>query len=294
MTYLFKRPSNFILKINPDPSDFIFVICDSSNLLIQNISFKMPGVIQYVSLIIDAAKKAGTAIMEIYDSEDFGTRLKGDNSPITRADIAAHKIIAEKLESTGIPILSEEGKSIPYEERRQWENFWLIDPIDGTKEFIKRNGEFTVNIALMHHNKPVLGVVYVPVKEQVYFGGPGIGAYTFIGDEDKKKELKAQEPSPSEIRIATSRSHLNKETQEYVEQLPNATIIGRGSSLKFMLIAEGKADIYPRFGPTMEWDTAASHAILNAMGIEIEKTDNKGVLEYNKKDLKNPNFIVKR
>lgn len=248
---------------------------------------------QYLPLIIDAARDAGIKIMEVYNSDDFEVELKSDHSPLTRADKLAHEAIVKKLETTEFPILSEEGKDIPYQERKDWDTFWMVDPLDGTKEFVKRNGEFTVNIALIHKGEPVLGVVLAPVSDNLYFGGIDHGAYT---DENMSHEyqLKIIPNETGTVKIVTSRSHLNDDTKAYLKQFENAETIPMGSSLKFMLIAESKADIYPRFGPTMEWDTAAAHAILKALDIEVINMENQTPLRYNKENLLNPYFLVKR
>lgn len=245
----------------------------------------------HLPTIIEASRAASIAILEVYNSEDFDVELKGDESPLTRADTAAHKAIVKHLEKTDLPILSEEGRDIPYEERKAWEYFWMVDPLDGTKEFIKKNGEFTVNIALIHKNEPVLGVVYAPVLDKLYFGGKGIGAY-LSENADIEQELKHIKNETDTMRIVASRSHLNKETQQFIDQFMKSEIVSMGSSLKFMLIAESEADIYPRFAPTMEWDTAAAHAVLRGLDIEVINNHDKKPLRYNKADLFNPHFLV--
>lgn len=284
---------------------------------------------------IFASKKAGDAILDVYNS-DFAVELKDDKSPLTLADKRSHEIISSRMNNISpdltnrlygskdrrIPILSEEGKNIPYEERKNWEYFWLVDPLDGTKEFVKRNGEFTVNIALMHINRPVLGVIYIPVKDTLYFGAEGLGSYKL--EFKKQPHLKLPEEysydnfndiiSASEklntgkdtgetsdkiqhITVIGSRSHMSKETEDYINHLkkkyPEIDIISAGSSLKFCLIAEGTADIYPRFGPTMEWDTAAGQAIIEQAGGKVLKISSDEPLRYNKEDLLNPFFVVK-
>lgn len=248
---------------------------------------------KYIPLIIDAARDAGIKILEVYNSEDFGVEEKGDHSPLTKADQLAHETIVEKLKETELPILSEEGAKIPYEERKEWEYFWMVDPLDGTKEFIKKNGEFTVNIALIHNQKPILGVVYAPVLDKLYFGGEGIGAFK-SENMDPQVELKIIENENGAKRIVASRSHLNEETKKYIEQYTDAETVSMGSSLKFMLIADSEADIYPRFAPTMEWDTAAANAVLRGLNIEVINMDDNMPLRYNKENLLNPNFLVKR
>lgn len=226
---------------------------------------------------------AGQEILKIYNNPaaDFFVERKGDNSPLTIADKAAHKIIMQHLEKTGIPVLSEKGKTIPYETRATWKIFWLVDPLDGTKEFIKRNGEFTVNIALVQNGKPVMGVIYVPVKKTLYTGDAEMGAWKMkdaaqpvtVETLQKKGEKLPCTTHPEKYVVAGSRSHMNPETEAYYNALktkyPNMEIISKGSSLKICLVAEGSAHEYPRFGPTMEWDTAAGHAIAKATGKNI-------------------------
>lgn len=268
----------------------------------------------YIYLAIRAALDAGKAIMDIYDdpNSDFGIERKADNSPLTRADKAAHQVIASVLSVTPFPLLSEEGANIPYAERKDWTTFWLVDPLDGTKEFIKRNGEFTVNIALIHEGVPVAGVIYVPVRKELYYGSCqacayGSGAYKLSHVEGDAQPaatemLQLAQRLPNAqchqgIVVVASRSHMNEETSLYVDDLRKqgqpVTLISSGSSLKICLVAEGSADVYPRFAPTMEWDTAAGHAIAKAAGCEIYHIDEKTPLRYNKEDLHNPWFIVK-
>lgn len=239
--------------------------------------------------IVRIARKAGDAIMGIYSSTDFDVTVKEDQSPLTKADRISHQIICEELAKYNIPVLSEEGAAIDYEERSKWNLFWLIDPIDGTKEFIKRNGEFTVNIALIEDNKPVFGVVGVPVYNDIYVGGenfPGI-----IINEDKKELFPKHKNTCNNIVVA-SKSHLNSATTDYIDTLKTPELIQVGSSLKFMMLAQNKASIYPRFAPTMEWDIGASHAILKSLGYNILDPLGKE-LRYNKEDLMNPYFIAK-
>lgn len=245
----------------------------------------------FLSLLLETAQNAGRKIMEIYESNHFHIQQKADNSPVTQADLEAHKIILENLSATHIPILSEEGAAIPYEKRKDWTDLWVVDPLDGTKEFIKRNGEFTVNIALVRKNQPTLGVVYVPVAQTLYYGGPKMGAFKQVAHKPPVV-LKRNTQPPQTIRVAVSRSHINKPTRDYIDHLPNAVAVPLGSSLKFMKLADGEIDLYPRFGPCMEWDTAAAHAILKGMGIEIINMENQLPLTYNKKSLYNPNFMV--
>lgn len=246
----------------------------------------------YKQLVLDAAVKAGKEILKIYNSKNFAVELKGDNSPLTRADKEANEIIVSELQKTGIPILSEEGQKIPYETRKTWKSFWLVDPLDGTKEFIKRNGEFTVNIALIENNKPVFGVVYAPILDKLFFGGTKVNAAYLITNK-QKTELKRKENKSKTIRIVASRSHLNQATQDFIDKFENVETISMGSSLKFMILAEGNADFYPRFAPTMEWDTGAAHAIIDVLGFEVVNPDTNKKLFYNKENLLNPYFLVK-
>lgn len=271
-------------------------------------------------IAINASLQAGNEILSVYNT-DFSVENKGDNSPLTLADRKSHEIIVQYLssnpETKDIPVLSEEGSDIPYEERKHWEYFWLLDPLDGTKEFIKRNGEFTVNIALIHHKRPILGVVYIPINNTLYFSVEKVGAYKLNVSKDLSSETEAllfefdfdkllnisqklplsNQRSESKCIIVASRSHMNKETERYIVDLKKQhneiEIIYAGSSLKICLVAEGKADIYPRLGPTMEWDTAAAHAVVNAAVKSVFDYNRDVELTYNKPDLKNPWFVVK-
>ncbi len=248
----------------------------------------------YLTLSIRAAEEASKGILEVYHSGDFNVEAKDDNSPLTRADKKAHECIVEMLRSTNIPMLSEEGKNIPYTERKHWNYFWLVDPLDGTKEFIKRNGEFTVNIALIENQIPVLSVVAVPVTGQVFYGARTLGA--FVKKDNQIKPLAARNKidlAKEGIKVVASRSHLNEETTHFIESLNNPVLVSRGSSLKFMLLVDGEADIYPRFAPTMEWDTAAAHAIVNQVGIKVYQKDPSEELMYNKENLLNPSFLCR-
>ncbi len=257
---------------------------------------------------IKASVKAGEEIMKVYGSDDFGTSIKADNSPLTQADKNAHAVISEILNTTNLPVLSEEGKNIPYEERKDWDLFWLVDPLDGTKEFIKRNGDFTVNIALIENGIPLASVIFIPVTGILYFAEQTTGAYKmeysqwmgldienldFLIDISEKLPLTKTDV----YTVVGSRSHMNEETETYFNKLKKEhgkiEIISRGSSLKLCMVAEGEADIYPRFGPTTEWDTAAGHAIVTAAGGSVTQPDGSPML-YNKENLLNPYFIVKR
>jgi len=236
------------------------------------------------------ARDAGAAIMEIYNSDDFDVQLKGNDSPLTKADLAAHRVIVDGLSQLNeqYPILSEESADISWDKRQQWQRYWLVDPLDGTKEFIKRNGEFTVNIALIENGEPVMGVVYAPVLDAMYVGDRDNGAT--LNDTP----IQVEQNTPETLRIVGSRSHASQETTDWLEQLDKPyEMVPMGSSLKICLVAEGKADIYPRLGPTSEWDTAAAHAVLNAAGGSITTVDGEP-LRYNQKDsFLNPYFIAR-
>ncbi len=255
-----------------------------------------------IKIAIKASIQAGIETMKIYKN-DFEIELKSDDSPLTIADKKANKIIMSFLEKTNIPIISEENKQVEYCTRKKWTKCWIVDPLDGTKEFIKKNGEFTVNIALVYNNKPQLGVIYVPVTKELYFGNVLKNkSYKIIVDDTfDVKELfqEKNEISPKitdKLRIVGSRSHMNKETEEFVKSFSDIKIeiIPKGSSLKFCLIAEGKADIYPRFAPTMEWDTAAGQAICESVGLQVISKETNMPLLYNKENLLNPHFIVNK
>jgi len=259
-----------------------------------------------------AALEAGRRILEVYGSDDFDVQVKGDGSPLTRADKLANDCITRALVSTERPVLSEEGKEIAYAERKAWDSFWLVDPLDGTKEFLKRNGEFTVNIALVIGQTPRLGVVYAPARSVLYYGDAKGGAVvvddgalldrpnvTFQELESAAKAL----PLPRGTRpfkVVGSRSHGSPETESYVERLradhPDLEMLGIGSSLKLCMVAEGAADTYPRFAPTMEWDTAAAHAVVLAAGKKVLRYEAQsgalGPVVYNKENLTNPWFLV--
>ena len=283
----------------------------------------------YLTTSIQAAISAGTAILEVYRSAAFEVEEKADKSPLTLADRRSHEVIVGYLTPFDIPILSEEGRDIPYRDRKQWDTYWLIDPLDGTKEFIKKNGEFTVNIALIRQNKPAAGVIYVPDRDTLYFASTAIGAYKAdahrlagllfeqAGKPDQSAALPDSDPDqrlkdliglstilpidPSANRpytIAGSRSHATPELEDFVEKKRqehgDVEFISAGSSLKLCLVAEGRADIYPRTGPTMEWDTAAGQAVVECSGGKVYKYDTEEPLGYNKENLLNPWFVVVR
>ncbi len=245
-------------------------------------------------LAIQAAEEASKEILTVYHSGDFQAEAKGDNSPLTLADKKGHEAIAKILQSSNLPLLSEEGRSITYDERKGWDYFWMVDPLDGTKEFLKRNGEFTVNIALIHKGVPILGVVAVPVTGDVFYADEVSGGFVkrkgTIMPLAKRKAIDLTQPA---LRIVASRSHMSDETQEFINALQEPTLVSQGSSLKFMLLAEGKADVYPRFAPTMEWDTAAAHAVVKAVGLNVFQHGSERDVIYNKPDLLNPWFLVK-
>jgi 3'(2'), 5'-bisphosphate nucleotidase len=248
---------------------------------------------------IKAAIKAGKEILNVYYNSDFGFELKSDNSPLTLADKRAHEVIVEHLIPTNIPVLSEEGKTISFDERKNRELFWLVDPLDGTKEFIKRNNEFTVNIALIEGDSPIAGVVYVPVTKVLYWAD-GKGSFKAkVSEENNLLNEIEKLPISSEREnfvIVGSKSHMNRETEEFIRSIDTKgkaiEMVSKGSSLKLCMVAEGNADIYPRLGPTMEWDTAAGHAIVIFAGKQVYQFENKKPLIYNKENLLNPWFVV--
>ncbi|MFV5318659.1 3'(2'),5'-bisphosphate nucleotidase CysQ [Priestia megaterium] len=259
--------------------------------------------------IAQIALSAGNEILTIYNQNNFNVELKSDRSPLTLADKQSHcKIITQlKKHYKNIPILSEEGANIPYSERKGWDMFWLIDPLDGTKEFIKRNGEFTVNIALIKNQVPVLGVIYAPVLDTLYAAKVGVGSFKIEkfrqlqlnNDKDIMEHgvILPQVNNEDIIRVVASRSHMSSETENFIEVLkekhPRVEMKSSGSSLKLCLVAEGVCDYYPRFAPTMEWDTAAGHAVVEQAGGKIYTVDTREQLTYNKECLLNPWFTAK-
>ena len=264
------------------------------------------GLNQLLETAIYASIEAGKEILEIYESGDFGVDHKADDSPLTTADTASNDAINKFLTKTPHPIISEENKLLEYKTRRKWQYCWVVDPLDGTKEFIKKNGEFTVNIALCHKGKPILGVIYVPVTKELYYADvtERMAFKSILNQQNKfTKGLFAEEDriTKSEskkelVRVVGSRSHMNQDTIDYISSIEDkfdkVEIVSKGSSLKFCLVAEGKADVYPRFAPTMEWDTAAGHAICNAVGLKVISEQTKEELPYNKENLLNPYFLV--
>jgi 3'(2'), 5'-bisphosphate nucleotidase len=279
----------------------------------MNTDFSGADLRRIIGIGLRASLFAGDAVMQIYDS-DFEVHLKSDQSPITEADRQSHKILTTRLDRE-IPILSEEGSTIAYEERKYWNLFWLTDPLDGTKEFIKRNGEFTVNVALIERHYPIAGIVYLPAKEILYFGGRGFGSYRISGDvlhkikeSDWSDALKLalacavslpdlhNPKSPQKIKITQSISHVTEEEADFALRLKakfeDLETTSAGSSLKFCFVAEGRADLYPRFGPTMEWDTAAGQCIAESCGCEVLDLSDISPLRYNKPVLRNSAFMV--
>jgi len=264
--------------------------------------------IQFLPSIIKAAVLAGNAALEVYQ-QNFSVTEKPDHSPLTLADTRSQAIISEALKSTDIPVLSEEGGDIAFKERKDWERLWIVDPLDGTKEFVKKNGEFTINIALVENHVPVMGVIYLPVFSRLYYGIYDKGAYRaeIVAPENIENiapEQIMETANPLSIKIdasriytiVASRSHLTPAVEAFVEDKKrdygHVEFISAGSSLKFCEVAEGNADIYPRLGPTMEWDTAAGQVVAQAAGARVYRYDTGGDLLYNKEDLKNPWFVV--
>lgn len=251
------------------------------------------------SFLMETAQAAGDEILAVYGRE-FTTQSKGDGSPLTEADRASNDCILAALHDRypEIPVISEETRAVPYTERRDWETFWLVDPLDGTKEFINRNGEFTVNIALVHQGVPTVGVVYQPVGETLFFGLPGHGGFKQVGRDGGRVTLAGGDhyAGLDHVRVVASRSHASPEVTTFVEELEkqgkSVAFTAAGSSLKICLVAEGAADVYPRFGPTMEWDTAAGHAVAASAGRQVLAHDSRKSLTYNKEDLLNPWFVV--
>ncbi|WP_417291561.1 3'(2'),5'-bisphosphate nucleotidase CysQ [Corallibacter sp.] len=256
---------------------------------------------------IEASLEAGKVIMQVYDTA-FDVEIKDDKSPLTEADKKANNVINSYLIPTETPIISEENKQTDYAVRKTWETCWVVDPVDGTKEFIKRNGEFTVNIALVTNGKPVLGVIYVPAVKTIYFANVENNE-AFKADLDAHdttietivelaKPLKPKKNNSDKVEVVGSRSHMNQDTLDFVESLKadgkEVEIVSKGSSLKFCLVAEGNADVYPRYAPTMEWDTAAGQAICNAVGLQVISKETNKPLAYNKENLLNSYFLVSK
>ena len=246
---------------------------------------------QLLDAVLDLARRAGEAILEVYRS-DFAVAAKEDRSPLTEADLRAHGVIVAGLSglTPEMPVLSEESAAAPYDVRAGWHRYWLVDPLDGTREFVKRNGEFTVNIALIDGHAPVLGVVYAPVLGVAYAGGAGLGAFKEAGGA--RSPIRVAAPAASPLRVVGSRSHAGESLGRFLSGLEAHTLVGMGSSLKLCLVAEGAADVYPRLGPTSEWDTAAAQAVVEGAGGAVTDTAGRP-LRYNAKaDLLNPHFLV--
>lgn len=242
--------------------------------------------------VCQLAQQAGAAIMTIYE-QGFEVTTKADNSPLTEADLASHQILERGLQqlTPSFPVLSEESSATTVEQRHNWQTFWMLDPLDGTKEFVNRNGEFTVNIALIHKGDPVFGVVYVPVTKKLYWGGESYGAWRQC-DNKSLAAISVRKPQTPPI-VVGSRSHLTDEVKQFIEQIPAAELTSIGSSLKFCLLAQGQADLYPRLGPTSEWDTAAADAVLRGAGGQVIDLNTQQSMRYNqRKTLLNPNFVA--
>lgn len=275
-------------------------IIDEEN---KNLKMKNP----HLYTAISASLQAGIEIMKIY-AEEFTVEMKEDKSPLTAADKKSNEIIMQFLSATSIPVISEENKQIPYEERKNWTQCWIVDPIDGTKEFIKKNGEFTVNIALVENSIPLLGVVYLPAQKTLYFAEQERGSFKYQLSENEednppkfedliqKSQRLGGVEKPEKYTIVASRSHLSKATEDFIndtkKRYGEVEIVSKGSSIKLCLVAEGNANVYPRIAPTMEWDTAAAHAVAKYAGFNVNDFYEKTELKYNKENLLNPYFIV--
>jgi len=256
------------------------------------LSENIPPLPELLNVIFRITADAAAKIMDIYNT-DFSIEQKDDSSPLTKADMASHNTICEQLTklTPDIPVLSEESSDIPYEKRKNWRYYWLVDPLDGTREFIKRNGEFTINIALIEQHRPILGVVHIPVTGATYFATKGNGAFKQLRD-GLPNAIKVRKTKMENITVAGSRSHGNEKQQAFIDRLGKIEVIAIGSSMKFCLVAEGKVDIYPRFGSTSEWDTAAAQCIVEEAGGMVTDMSLK-TLKYNMKDsLINPDFLV--
>ncbi|MGY0391262.1 3'(2'),5'-bisphosphate nucleotidase CysQ [Bizionia sp. KMM 8389] len=260
-----------------------------------------------LQIAIEASLAAGKVIMDVYDTA-FSVEIKDDKSPLTEADKKANDVINSFLIPTETPIISEENKQTDYEVRKNWETCWVVDPVDGTKEFIKRNGEFTVNIALVTNGKPELGVIYVPAIKTLYYANVSENEAYKVSLESHEtaietvlelaKPIQPKNNESTNVEVVGSRSHMNQDTLDFVEDLKaqgkTVDIVSKGSSLKFCLVAEGNADVYPRYAPTMEWDTAAGHAICNAVGLHVISKETNKPLAYNKENLLNSYFLVRK
>ena len=257
---------------------------------------------ELADLLFKTVEKAGKTILEHYDGSEMNVQLKRDDSPVTDADLASNEVITKALSKTGIPILSEESKMQDFHIRKNWKRYWLIDPLDGTKEFINKNGEFTINIALIEDNIPTMGVVSIPVKNKIYIGGKSLG-YSRLFEGNQVKVLKMSQKGSFDdvmrfepLRVVASKSHQNSKMDSFLAKFSSTDLLRMGSSLKFMSIVDQDADIYPRFSPCMEWDTAASDAILRCLGYQIRSISDSfelgNQLTYNKENLYNSAFIA--
>ena len=246
---------------------------------------------EMINPIVDLAISAGHAILEVY-ATDFDVQEKGDESPLTQADLASHRCIVAGLRALtpDIPIISEEEGLPAFAERGQWQQYWLIDPLDGTKEFVNRNGEFTVNIAFIANGRPLLGVVHVPVQEKTYIGCEGHGSE--LRTAESATPIRVAETSSDPLRIVGSRSHRGSSLDAFLARVSESDMVPMGSSLKFCVVAEGRADIYPRLGPTSEWDTAAAQAVVEQAGGQVLELDGKPLSYTQKEDILNPYFVV--
>jgi 3'(2'), 5'-bisphosphate nucleotidase len=253
------------------------------------------GLATLVTPVTALAREAGRAILAVY-REEFEVRSKADGSPLTRADLDAHTVIRQGLAAIdpGLPMLSEESADLSFAARKDWQRYWLVDPLDGTREFVSRSGEFTVNIALVHGSRPVFGVVHAPLLDLTYYGGDDLGAYRFRDDEPPER-IATRAPQGRELVVFASRSHAGPRTTRFLRQLEGAyelTVVHRGSALKACYVADGQAHLYPRFGATSEWDTAAAQAVVEAAGGVVREIGRDAPLRYNKPDLRNPAFYV--
>jgi len=241
--------------------------------------------------VLKLARDAGAAIMQVY-VQDFAVEHKDDRSPLTAADMASHHLIVAGLEALtpDIPVLSEESKDVPWEIRSQWQRYWLVDPLDGTREFVKKNGEFTVNIALIEDGAPVFGVVYAPALDELHYGERGVGA--FICDGGAHLPIASRRPATAPLHVAGSRSHMDPRSAAAIERMGEVQLLGMGSSLKFCRMAEAKLDVYPRFAPTSEWDTAAGQCVLEAAGGSVITLDGATLAYNSKASLLNPDFLA--
>ena len=237
------------------------------------------------------AREAGAAIMQVY-AQDFAVQHKDDRSPLTAADMASHHLIVDGLAAIapGVPVLSEESADVPWETRRGWRRYWLVDPLDGTREFVKKNGEFTVNIALVEDGEAVLGVVYAPALDELHYGARGIGAFVRAGDGPVPIAVRA--PATTPLRVAGSRSHMDPASAAFIQRLGDHELLGMGSSLKFCRMAEARLDLYPRFAPTSEWDTAAGQCVLECAGGAVLTLDGAPLRYNTKESLLNPHFLA--